>query len=224
MSMMTVPVGPISPYSSDPVGDAMKAMAQVGAATISWTYWNDPQTALGQGTGRWQFKGVAILVPAGASDPVMFVVGCGGRDCSSVGGLPRAPAPSFPGMAQSKGPLSGIDFGFSPGSRMVSGGATIIRQPILASNPATIVADILAMETQYASPNGWRIICYHDKQTAVGAGSGEWCIQSQSWSAGDAALSVVEMSGCDLNSVGGRPAVPLPTNSYAVTTNMFALL
>ncbi len=213
MSMQTVPVGFISPWSPDPVGDAKAAMQQSApGAPISWTYWNDPQIALGQGTGCWQFKGVAYYTPPGAADQAMYVVGCAGIDATSVGGPLRSPAPAFAGMTPSKGPLNGAGSPSVFGSaNSISGGVVVMAQTLSGTNGATIVSDLNTALQRFSLSGSAQWAYYYDPQTSVGHGTGIWMIQGKQWSSNSyTAMGVVQARGCALNSVGGCPAMPAP--------------
>ncbi len=228
MTMMVIPVGPVSPYSSDPVADARALMAQNGlpSSAISWMYWNDPPTAPGQGTGRWQFQGIAYFTPPGAADQAMYVVSCAGNASTSVGGAPAAPAPAFTGMTKSNGPLFGI--GLVPVVGTVGGLNSALINTVAATNPATLINDITNLIFPNNQGSWW--VYYNDPQTAVGQGTGIWrlrviCIWT---SAGAASLtSIYQAGGCALNSAGGAPATPPPASfgSKAVrASNLFPFL
>jgi hypothetical protein len=218
MSLQTIPLTPPSKYSSDPVGDAIKALAQVApGATPSWVYWSDPATSSSSGTGLWQFKGSAYYQPFAGADPVIYTISCGGCAVTSVGGDPAAPAPSFTSpvaMVQSHGPLFGT--GLVPVVGRVSGLNSQIIETIEATNPSTIVADITDLLSPLNKSNMWWIY-YNDPPTAAGWGTGIWRLKATSlWYASATGqpsfVTIVQTGGCARNCVGGAPAVPPPSS------------
>lgn len=229
MSLQTISLSPISPYSADPVGDAVKALVQVApGATQSWIYWNDPGINTVQGTGLWQFKGCAYYLMPGTSDPVLYTVSCAGCATTSVGGAPAAPAPSFTSpvvMAQSKGPLFGT--GLVPPTGRIMGMVGQIVETIAGTNPNTLIADF----TNILKPNnqGPWLIYYNDPPTSSTWGTGIWRIKGTSlWANSNPGWvsTTVQAGGCSRTSIGGAPATPPPTSwgTALQVSNLFPFL
>jgi hypothetical protein len=225
MQAMTLPV---DPYSSDPVGDAVKALNQVAPGSpISWTYSYDPQLAtLGQGTGRWKFRGVVTVVYAGSVDPVQYIAGAAGCEASSVGGAIPAPCPMAAitglGMTQVHGGFSTI---MTPngGARNASVGPIVLNMS--PTNAANFHTDLTTCANNCLT-SSWSVIYYNDPQTAKNMGTGIWRIQGTVWFAGGAAYCMIQSGGCALSVTGGMPGVPPPASlaGYTQTHSLFSFL
>ena len=232
MSLRTIALSPPSPFSSDPIGDATIALAQVApGVTPKFVYWNDPQVSSGVGTGLWQFKGSAYYLMPGTTEPILFTIGCSGIAATSVGGPKFAAAPNFTGIPDSQGPI----FPVSPaGGRQPPGGpVTVIT--LSGSVASSVLADIQNMTTCFNTGSlAPKYRYYYDPQTSVGHGTGIWRAQgyaplfesNSQGSAGFPCAIVVQAGGCSLISDGCESPSTPPTvwTGFTQVANMFPLL
>ena len=217
MSYMVIPLS-VSPYSSSPVADAIARIStivgvSVSPAALQQMYWNDPATALGAGTGRWQFQISYTYQPSGDTDPVTLVVSCQGNASSSIGGPKAVSPPSFTGMTQTGCPLFAFPSVGGGGSQ--AGGASIIRLSISPFSPQPLT-DLAAIASATIPAGNVNYRYWSDPQTAyaggLSTGTGMWMASVSGPQGGYTAQIIGYVGGCALSSVGGPPAIAAPAS------------
>lgn len=194
--------------------------------------YNDPCTALGVGSGVWQIELSQNMEMPGETDGIVtFVIRYQGNASISVGGIRAAPMPALNGYIFSVEtgpmfPLPNIVPGQSPGN------ASILRPQMLCTaqdvavaapgtpdfgspgNYSRNLAQLYATALAAAGPGGTVETpqYWSDPQTAIGTGTGLWCLYISAWTAGSTALTVIGIGGCSLQMHGGPPPTYSPAS------------